>query len=157
MLTRKDVALRVIEAALSVKLPVFVGFVCKVNMTFDELDEPAKIGSGTEIEEMVHAVLALPGAAEGIAGFHIHNTKIWATAHACMAVRSAGWTGVLGAYPDHGDFEMPHWQFHDLPPEELMKAASQWVAEAGVSMLGGCCGIGPQHIVALKQVCDASR
>ena len=37
MLTRKDVALRVVEAALSVRLPVFVGFVCKVNMTFDEL------------------------------------------------------------------------------------------------------------------------
>ena len=103
MLTRKDVSLRVVEAALTVGLPVFVGFVCKVDMTWEELNEPARIAGGSRIESMVAEVLALPGAAEGIAGFHIHHTKIWATLHACNAVRSAGWTGVLGCYPDHGD------------------------------------------------------
>ena len=135
---------------------MFVGFVCKVNMTFEELDEPAKIAEGAEIGQMVREMLALPGA-EGIRGFSIHHTKIWATGHACRAVRSAGWKGVLGAYPDHGDFEMPHWQFHELPGDVLADAAREWVATANVGMLGGCCGIGPEHIRALAAVCDESR
>ena len=49
-----------------------MGFVCKVNMTFEELDEPAKIAEGAEIGQMVREMLALPGA-EGIAGFSIHR------------------------------------------------------------------------------------
>ena len=146
-------------------------------MTFEELDEPAKIAEGAEIGQMVREMLALPGA-EGIAGFSIHreivilspicllsvsltqkvsDTKIWATGHACRAVRSAGWKGVLGAYPDHGDFEMPHWQFHELPGQVLADAAREWVATANVGMLGGCCGIGPEHIRALAAVCRESR
>jgi hypothetical protein len=47
MLTRRDVALRAVEAALTVGLPVFVGFVCRVNMTYEELDDPATIAGGT--------------------------------------------------------------------------------------------------------------
>ena len=62
----------------------------------------------------------------GQAGFHVHHTKVYATAHACRAVRSAGWTGPLGAYPDHGTFEMPHWQFDDLTGEQLLEAAREW-------------------------------
>ena len=72
-------------------------------------------------------------------------------------MRSAGWKGVLGAYPDHGDFEMPHWQFHELPGDVLADAAREWVATANVGMLGGCCGIGPEHIRALAAVCRESR
>ena len=87
----------------------------------------------------------------------VSDTKIWATGHACRAVRSAGWKGVLGAYPDHGDFEMPHWQFHELPGDVLADAAREWVATANVGMLGGCCGIGPEHIRALAAVCRESR
>ena len=36
-----------------------------------ELDELAKIGDGTELVEMVHEMLALPGAAERIVGFMV--------------------------------------------------------------------------------------
>jgi len=34
--------------------------------------------------------------------------------------------------------------------------AREWVETAGVSMLGGCCGIGPDHIEALRGLCEES-
>jgi S-methylmethionine-dependent homocysteine/selenocysteine methylase len=38
----------------------------------------------------------------------------------------------------------------DLTPEGYGRFAAQWQA-AGASMLGGCCGIGPEHIAHLRQ------
>ena len=184
MITQPERGLRCVAAALTVGLPVFVGLVCSryasnVDGSLQEgaewsEDRPAYIGgAGREdgeesssfasgpadestVENVVAAVLALPGAAEGIAGFHIHHTKIYSTGHACRAVRAAGWTGPLGAYPDHGDFEMPHWQFHELSGELLVENAREGVETAGVSRLGGCCGIGPDHIEALRGLCEES-
>eukprot|EP00730_Choanoeca_flexa_P010779 TRINITY_DN21008_c0_g1_i1.p1 TRINITY_DN21008_c0_g1~~TRINITY_DN21008_c0_g1_i1.p1 ORF type:complete len:308 (+),score=45.05 TRINITY_DN21008_c0_g1_i1:53-976(+) len=38
----------------------------------------------------------------------------------------------------------------DLTPEELVKLSEQW-KQLGATVIGGCCGIGPQHIRALAQ------
>ena len=37
----------------------------------------------------------------------------------------------------------------DLTPEGYKRFAAAWHA-AGASILGGCCGIGPEHIAALR-------
>jgi S-methylmethionine-dependent homocysteine/selenocysteine methylase len=37
----------------------------------------------------------------------------------------------------------------DLTPEGYARFAAAWHA-AGASILGGCCGIGPEHIAALR-------
>lgn len=61
------------------------------------------------------------------------------------------WDGPLGAYPESGYFAAPDWQFIGIiPPAELVAQAKQWVA-GGVSLIGGCCGIGPAHIRALSE------
>ena len=61
------------------------------------------------------------------------------------------WTGPIGAYPESGDFVMPNWQFDQIvSPEELLGQAKQWV-QMGVQLIGGCCGIGPEHIRVLKE------
>lgn len=38
----------------------------------------------------------------------------------------------------------------DLDPDAYLQFAKQW-QEAGASMIGGCCGIGPEHIQKLSQ------
>jgi S-methylmethionine-dependent homocysteine/selenocysteine methylase len=44
---------------------------------------------------------------------------------------------------------MPEWQFVDImPPDDFADLACHWVQE-GVQIVGGCCGIGPEHIEAL--------
>jgi methionine synthase I (cobalamin-dependent) len=59
--------------------------------------------------------------------------------------------GPLTAYPDSGYFRMPSWQFEDIiEPEELVRFARAWVDD-GVQVLGGCCGLSPDHISSLHQ------
>ena len=62
----------------------------------------------------------------------------------------ANFRGPLMAYPDSGYFRMPHWQFEDIiPPEEFLRFARDWVSD-GVQIIGGCCGLSPAQIAALK-------
>ncbi len=44
----------------------------------------------------------------------------------------------------------------DTDPQGYLRFAEQWVA-AGATMIGGCCGIGPEHIAALSQALAAER
>ena len=37
---------------------------------------------------------------------------------------------------------------HDLDPEQYAKFAAEWL-DAGASIIGGCCEVGPEHIQAL--------
>ena len=65
------------------------------------------------------------------------------------AILQRHYKGPLIAYPDSGYFRMPHWRFEDvIEPEALVEFARTWV-EDGVQILGGCCGLSPEHIMAL--------
>lgn len=58
--------------------------------------------------------------------------------------------GPLMAYPDSGYFEMPHWKFVDvIAPGRLSEMAEDWRSR-GAQVIGGCCGLGPEHIAALS-------
>ncbi len=59
--------------------------------------------------------------------------------------------GPIGAYPESGYFVMPNWQFvFVIAPDDLVREARAWV-NLGVQVLGGCCGVGPQHADALQK------
>lgn len=60
------------------------------------------------------------------------------------------WSGPVLVYPEQGWFEAPHWHFVELDPEAFADAALRWVAQ-GARIVGGCCGIGPEHIAALAR------
>lgn len=56
--------------------------------------------------------------------------------------------GPLMAYPDSGYFEMPNWRFVDIiAPGRLEQFFADWL-RAGVRVIGGCCGLTPEHIAA---------
>ena len=60
--------------------------------------------------------------------------------------------GPLMVYPDCGYFKMPHWHFVDvMSPQEFAGFATTW-KEAGVQVIGGCCGLGPEHIAAIRHL-----
>jgi homocysteine S-methyltransferase len=61
----------------------------------------------------------------------------------------AHWSGTLGAYPHVGTFHAPHWEFEDITPETYLREAQTWV-DHGARLVGGCCGIRPEHIAALS-------
>ncbi len=56
----------------------------------------------------------------------------------------------LGAYPNLGRYLDPQWRFDEsVTPENYAEIARGWRAE-GAQLLGGCCGVGPDHIHALS-------
>ena len=57
----------------------------------------------------------------------------------------------LGAWPNSGHFEPPSWRFDDVvTPDAFAAVAAEWV-EDGVRVIGGCCGLGPEHIRAVAE------
>ncbi|MEM8627564.1 MAG: homocysteine S-methyltransferase family protein [Pseudomonadota bacterium] len=65
------------------------------------------------------------------------------------AIVAANFGGPRVAYPDSGHFQMPSWQFQDIiSPQDFAAFATQWTAR-GVQIIGGCCGLSPEHIAAL--------
>ena len=43
----------------------------------------------------------------------------------------------------------------DLDPSGYLEFARDWVA-GGAGIVGGCCGIGPEHIAALRAAFDGA-
>lgn len=132
-----------IEAALETGLPVWVGISCKRSpgtgrlVTFDP--------PHSDLDELVAMV-----AEHGISVINVMHSPIEDTAAGISTVRRH-WNGPVGAYPESGYFIMPNWQFVDvIDPADLVREAQTWV-DQGVQLLGGCCGLGPQHVKALKQ------
>ena len=70
------------------------------------------------------------------------------------AVRSLSnkYKGPVGAYPNAGYWQRPEWIFVDqISPDDYVAKPRAWV-EDGAQIIGGCCGIGPEHIRALAQL-----
>jgi S-methylmethionine-dependent homocysteine/selenocysteine methylase/tRNA1(Val) A37 N6-methylase TrmN6 len=57
----------------------------------------------------------------------------------------------LGVSPNLGHYLDPGWKFDDqVPPEAYASLASQW-REEGAQIVGGCCGVTPEHIAAVRE------
>ncbi len=57
----------------------------------------------------------------------------------------------LGAYPNLGRYLDPGWKFDDqVGPEEYAQLTRGW-REEGAQIVGGCCGVTPEHLVAVRE------
>jgi S-methylmethionine-dependent homocysteine/selenocysteine methylase len=143
-----------IAAAQRTKLPIWVSYTLR-----DEIGRkaPAELRSGeavelavaTSIERGVQAVLfncsqpevmnsAVEAAAATIAnrGNGAVRIGVYANAFAPEPVTDEPYAGISQMRDD-------------LSPEHYLQWASLWVG-AGATIIGGCCGIGPEHIAALR-------
>lgn len=130
------------EAAAKTGLPVWAGF-------------SVRRGESGEVLAFAHdadlpfaEVLDILGRYDlGAAGIMHSSANVTADA---IAILHEVFDGPLMAYPDSGYFKMPHWQFEGvIPPDALLSFAREWVRD-GVQIVGGCCGLSPEHIAALQ-------
>jgi S-methylmethionine-dependent homocysteine/selenocysteine methylase len=130
-----------LEAAVGTRLPIWVGYSCK---TTDEGTVVLWDGDHT----LAEALEQIPTMGASLVS--IMHTLSEDTPGALREVTSR-WSGPLGAYPHYGEFVMPNWQFIDtVSPEAFAAEAEQWL-ELGAQLIGGCCGITPEHIRLLKE------
>ncbi len=130
------------QAAKESGLEVCLGVSCSRSATTDKLvafDFP-----DTEFSDVLDALLPMEPDI-----VNVMHCDISVTLDALDMVK-ARWAGPLGVYPESGYFAMPNWNFVDvISPEDLVREAKRWVAH-GVRLVGGCCGLGPDHIRALS-------
>lgn len=133
-----------VRGALAAGLPVWIGASVLRLLDDDETDYgslsvPADRRAFDEIVALADDRIA------AVTVMHSHVDEVVAALDAIREV----WTGPMGAYPHYGRFEAPHWHFHDISPAEYLARARTWV-EHGAQLIGGCCGIRPEHIAALR-------
>jgi homocysteine S-methyltransferase len=137
-----DYAVWASEAALATGLPVWIGVSAERN------DSGQLVGWGRHdwtFEDIVRKLAALKPAVMSVMHTSPNDTD------EALAILRRHWAGPIGTYPESGYFKMPDWQFVDIiPPEELVAKSRQWKT-AGVTLFGGCCGIGPDHISSLAK------
>ena len=130
-----------LEAAVTVRLPVWVGFSCKTT----EGGTVVLWDGDHTLREALEQLLPLGASLVSIMHTLTEDTP--------LALRGVieHWPGPVGAYPHSGEFIMPNWQFVDMiSPEDFAAEARRW-SEMGASLIGGCCGIGTEHIRLLKE------
>ena len=67
-------------------------------------------------------------------------------------IAKKNFSGIIGAYPNVGYYEKPHWIYEDnMRPEDYLIQAKSWVKN-GSQIIGGCCGIGPDLIKSLSNL-----
>lgn len=141
MLRDVEQASYAVDAAVETGLPVWAGFSCK------------RAEDGTVVlwdgqHTLAEALERIP--LQGVSLVSVMHTLVEDAVPALREVVER-WDGPVGAYPHSGRFVMPNWQFTDMiSPEDFAEEALDWVS-SGARAVGGCCGIGPEHIRALRE------
>jgi S-methylmethionine-dependent homocysteine/selenocysteine methylase len=144
MMRDVDYAAGAVDAARATGLPVWVGFSCR-----RAADGTVTMFSGVRDDLAFKDVIA-PVMARGGSLLAVMHSEVSDTGPA-IDVAKRHWKGPLAAYPESGHFTMPNWQFVDvMAPEAFVTHAMDWL-DQGVQVLGGCCGLGPEHIRLLRE------
>ena len=136
----------VLEAVTDAGIPYWAGFKCHVNE--GEAEPRSGYMSDSLLSEELDA--RLPLDADVLCIFH---STIEDTDQAIPVVRSK-WKGALGAYPEAGrkDYVQAFADRNSENPhtiDEWVATARRWT-DTGVQVIGGCCGMGLDHIRALE-------
>ncbi len=142
MMQEPEIAIPAVEAAVDTGLPVWVGGSCR------HVGDQGRLGMfdfpDRDFRELLDAVVGMPVGVIGIMHSEVPDVV------AGIAMVRERWSGPTAVYPESGYFTMPNWQFVDIiSPDDLVTEARGW-RERGVQLIGGCCGIGPDHIKALN-------
>ena len=149
MLFDAETSVTMIEAAVQAGLPISVGLTCVAGP-----DSEVYL-RGEYTGRLRHELLletALPEIVRALpddAVLTIMHSDLDVTDRA-LEIAHRHWSGQLGVYPNSGRLIPPNFWDHEAicTPEVFVAHAARWI-EQGVAFVGGCCGIGPDHIAAL--------
>lgn len=148
MLFDIETSLAMLAAAQASGLPLILGFACDRDL-HDGAGVTSKLGMGSPVrplEDILPAVLGAIETEQAIVA--IMHSDIEVT-DAALGILHRHWDGPIAIYPNSGYFVDLHMQFDSVcTTDEFTTAARRWI-DAGIAIVGGCCGIGPAHIERL--------
>ena len=147
-----DEALPAVEATAGLGLPVWVGLSSAIDrdssdvmLGIEESQEHSENSAGFEpLDGAVRKIMSAGGSALLVMHSDLKTTS------PAFSVCKDNYEGTLGAYANAGYWQRPSWTFVDqVSPAEYADEAMKWVC-MGAQIVGGCCGIGPDHIAAIR-------
>ena len=142
-----DLAFQAEIAAIAKRtgLPVWAGISVKMAETGALHLHDGPEDSGEALGTAIEALLA---ESVDVAGIMHSDVEITLPA---LDLLEHYWSGPVAVYPNSGHYLRPEWQFDSMiAPDKFAADAMQW-AQHGVKAIGGCCGIGPEHIFELSK------
>lgn len=150
MLFDIDTTLVMLKAVEEFGLPVILGFTCDWRAGSCDSKVSAR-GMGKApilLREILPDVIAAFGTADIIMSIMHSDTDV---TDAGLEELKQCWSGPVAVYPNSGEFVDLHMQFDTVcSVESFQQAANRWI-DGGVQIVGGCCGIGPEHIQGLSR------
>ena len=138
----------VLDAAKATGLPLWIGLSASVDADGQVTGYHAEIDFA-DMPAGDFSVVADNALAHGDQVAGIMHSEIEATAPA-LDVLCQRWSGPTMAYAESGRLVIPDWDFSQVvSPDDYADIAADWVANHGVTIVGGCCGTGADHIRAL--------
>ena len=150
--SRVEQALLAVDAVSAHGLPVWLSVSCAIDLDsgvpmLGIQESQRHSPNATHHGPLAEAVPKL--ADSGISALLLMHSDLRAVGPSVRAM-TANCDIPVGAYANAGRWEPPHWVFVDqVTPEAYLAEASGWVA-SGAQIVGGCCGIGPDHIRAVR-------
>ena len=148
---------RVVKSMLSATkdlgVPVWVSLSCARDRQSNEVMFGIEESTQAHDEPDIHGPLA--GAVSdimsggGAALLMMHSVQD--VTEEAVKIMRATYDGPVGAYPNAGYWTRPSWTFVDaVSPLAYLADARRWV-DAGATIIGGCCGVGVEHIRAVAK------
>ena len=150
MSSQADIVETIIECSLESKLPVWLSISCII----DDKTNKVMLGYNDTIDSDTNIYEDFETSINNFSKIHkgpilIAHSDIEVTGQA-VKIAKKKFNGILGAYPNRGHYEKPHWKFVDnITPSEYLEKVKSWV-EDGVQIVGGCCGVGVEEIKAIS-------
>ena len=150
MSSQADIVETIIECSLESKLPVWLSISCVI----DDKTNKVMLGYNDTIDSDTNIYEDFETSINNYSKIHkgpilIAHSDIEVTGQA-IKIAKKKFNGVLGAYPNRGHYEKPHWKFVDnITPSEYLEKAKSWVGN-GTQIIGGCCGVGVEEIKAIS-------
>ena len=151
MSSQADIVETIVEcSSQESKLPVWLSISCVI----DDKTNKVMLGYSDTIDTDTNVYEDFETSIDNFSKIHqgpilIAHSDIEVTGQA-IKIAKKKFNGVLGAYPNRGHYEKPHWKFVDnITPSEYLEKARSWV-EDGAQIVGGCCGVGVEEIKAIS-------
>jgi S-methylmethionine-dependent homocysteine/selenocysteine methylase len=131
-----------LQAAAETGLPVWLG-VSPFRLEDGSLVGRPDLGDDESFEDLLSGLLGPAPAA-----VTVMHSEPEVTLDAIEIIRRH-FSGPVGVYAETGDWQPPNWIFAGPTPAEYLEYAISW-ANHGALLIGGCCGVGPEHIRAVS-------
>jgi homocysteine S-methyltransferase len=138
-----------LQAATETGLPVWLGVAPVLGDDGSLVTDPV-MGTGLSLAELLRQLVN-----PELAAVTVMHAKPEVSGEAIGVIREH-FAGPIGVYAESGDWDAPNWVFNGLSPDQYLGEAESWVSR-GAQIIGGCCGVGPEHIRVLADRLAAGR